>query len=250
MVFSPDKLLLNVTGDEEGLSLLENQLKVLVNCLTRSVKEESAALPERTPVYSGIAIPAQVSYVARVMGAPNFNSPLSPALLVLARHLSNGFLYKRIRVQGGAYGGMCQFDPMGGLFSFFSYRDPRIVETLEIYEEAMAFIGDVKLAPEEMEKAIVGTIGALDRPMDPSGRGSVAMIRELAGISDNDRRRFREAILDASAEDLQSAAIAYFSDMQKEEGVAVYASEDSLSAANQRLQRKLAIEPLIWEAAE
>ncbi len=250
IVFSPDKLLLNMTGDEEGLSLLENQLKVLVNCLTRSVKEESAALPERTPVYSGIAIPAQVSYVARVMTAPNFNSPLSPALLVLARHLSNGFLYKRIRVQGGAYGGMCQFDPMGGLFSFFSYRDPRIVETLEIYQEAMALIGDVKLAPEEMEKAIVGTIGALDRPMDPSGRGTVAMIRELAGISDSDRRRFREAILDASTEDLQSAAVAYFSDMHKEEGVAVYASEDSLSAANQRLQRKLAIEPLIWEAAE
>ncbi|SEM29373.1 hypothetical protein SAMN04489760_10996 [Syntrophus gentianae] len=245
LVFNRDRLLLNMTGDDEGLSLLLKQAKDLVNCLTRSVKEESGTHPEIRPVYAGISIPAQVSYVARVMAAPNFNSPLSPSLLVLARHLSNGFLYKHIRVQGGAYGGMCQFDPMGGMFSFLSYRDPRIVETLEIYQKAMAFIADGKLAPEEMEKAIVGTIGALDRPMDPSGRGTVALIRELAGISDNDRRRFREAILDASTDSLRDAAIGYFRATQKEEGIAVYGSEDSLAAANQRLQRKLNVEPLV-----
>jgi len=245
LVFCRDKVLLNMTGDEEGLSLLTNQLKSLVNCLTGSVKGESGALPVRKPVYAGIAIPAQVSYVARVMTAPNFHHPFAPALLVLARHLSNGFLYKHIRVQGGAYGGMCQFDPMGGMFSFLSYRDPRIVETLEIYQEAMTFIAGEKLATEEIAKAIVGTIGALDRPMDPSGRGSVAMIRELAGITDDDRRRFRESILDASAESLQEVAAGYFQAMGKEEGVAVYASEDSLSAANRRLPRKLDVEPLV-----
>jgi len=224
---------------------LNEQIKPLVNRLTTCVKEEPGTLPEKRSVCAGVAIPAQVSYVARVMTAPNFKHPLSPALLVLARHLSNGFLYKHIRVQGGAYGGMCQFDPMGGMFSFLSYRDPRIVETLDVYQEAMAFISDGKLAPEEMEKAIVGTIGGMDRPMDPSGRGTVAMIRELAGITDDDRRKFREAILDASTESLQKAAVEYFRIMQKEEGFAVYASEESLSAANQRLSRKLVVEPLV-----
>jgi len=245
LVFSRDRLLLNMTGDEEGLSLLGEEAKSLVNCLTTGVKEETSPLSGRRPVHAGIAIPAQVSYVARVMTAPNFKHPLSPALLVLARHLSNGFLYKHIRVQGGAYGGMCQFDPMGGMFAFLSYRDPRIVETLDVYQQAMDFIADGKLAPEEMEKAIVGTIGGLDRPTDPSGKGTVAMIRELAGITDDDRRRFREAILDASTESLHEAAVGYFRAMQKEEGIAVYASEDSLQAANQRLPRKLEVEQLV-----
>jgi len=245
IVFCRDRLLLNMTGDEEGLSLLTEQVKTLVHRLTTGVKEETSVLTEKRSVCVGVAIPAQVSYVARVMTAPNFKHPLSPALLVLARHLSNGFLYKHIRVQGGAYGGMCQFDPMGGMFSFLSYRDPRIVETLDVYQEAMAFIADGKLAPEEMEKAIVGTIGGMDRPMDPSGRGTVAMIRELAGITDDDRRRFREAILDASVESLQKVAVEYFRKMPKEEGIAVYASEESLSAANQRLSRKLDVEPLV-----
>jgi Zn-dependent M16 (insulinase) family peptidase len=245
LVFCRNRLLLNMTGDEQGLSLLTERLKPLVNCLTTCVKEDPGIIPGRKSIYTGIAIPAQVSYVARVMTAPNFKDPLSPALLVLARHLSNGFLYKHIRVQGGAYGGMCQFDPMGGMFAFLSYRDPRIVETLDVYQEAMKFIAGGKLSVEEMEKAIVGTIGGLDRPMDPSGRGTVAMIRELAGISDDDRRKFREAILDASTESLLDAAIGYFSAMKKDEGVAVYASEDSLNTANTRLPRKLDVEPLL-----
>jgi Zn-dependent M16 (insulinase) family peptidase len=245
LVFCRNRLLLNMTGDEQGLSLLTERLKPLVNCLTTCVKEDPGIIPGRKSIYTGIAIPAQVSYVARVMTAPNFKDPLSPALLVLARHLSNGFLYKHIRVQGGAYGGMCQFAPMGGMFAFLSYRDPRIVETLDVYQEAMKFIAGGKLSVEEMEKAIVGTIGGLDRPMDPSGRGTVAMIRELAGISDDDRRKFREAILDASTESLLDAAIGYFSAMKKDEGVAVYASEDSLNTANTRLPRKLDVEPLL-----
>jgi len=245
LVFSRDRLLLNVTGEEKGLSLLLEQMKPLVNRLTDGVKEETGAQPEKKPVCAGIAIPAQVAYVARVMTAPNFRHSLSPALLVLARHLSNGFLYKHIRVQGGAYGGMCQFDPLGGMFSFLSYRDPRIVETLEIYRQAMSFIADGQLAPGEREKAIIGTIGGLDRPMDPSGRGTMAMIRELAGITDEDRRKFRKAILDASVESLQEAAVEYFRIMPKEEGIAVYASEDSLAAANLRLSRKLDVEPLV-----
>ncbi|OPY13124.1 MAG: Peptidase M16C associated [Syntrophus sp. PtaB.Bin001] len=245
LVFCRDRLLLNVTGDEKGLAMLTKDLERLVNCLTTCVKEDSGVVPGKKSVYAGIAIPAQVSYVARVLAAPNFKHPLSPALLVLARHLSNGFLYKHIRVQGGAYGGMCQFDPMGGLFAFLSYRDPRIVETLDVYQEAMTFVAGGKLSAEEMEKAIVGTIGGLDRPMDPSGRGTVAMIRELAGVSDNDRRKFREAILDASADSLRDAAADYFKSMQKEEGIAVYASEDSLNAANKLLPRKLDVEPLV-----
>lgn len=245
LVFCRDRLLINLTGDEEGLSMLSEHIKPLVNRLTTGVKEQPGNLRGKKSVYAGITIPAQVSYVARVMTAPNFKHPLSPVLLVLARHLSNGYLYKHIRVQGGAYGGMCLFDPAGGLFSFLSYRDPRIVETLEIYQEAMAFITERKLAPEEMEKAIIGTIGGLDRPLDPSSRGTVAMMRELAGITDDDRRRFREAILDASTGSLQEAAIEYFERMKKDEGIAVYASEDSLSAANARLPRKLDIEPLV-----
>ena len=78
------------------------------------------------PAHVGIAIPAQVSYVAKVLAAPPYRDPLSAPLFVLAKQLSNGYLYRHIRVQGGAYGGSCRYEPLSGLFAFLSYRDPHL----------------------------------------------------------------------------------------------------------------------------
>ena len=75
-----------------------------------------------TPVFAGISIPTQVSYVAYVLKTPPYTDPASPLLMLSAKELSNNYLYKHIRVQGGAYGGMSSFDPSTGIvfFSFLS----------------------------------------------------------------------------------------------------------------------------------
>ena len=116
------------------------------------------------PCYAGIAVPTQVSYVARVMKAPAYNDPASPLLMLAAKELSNSYLYKHIRVQGGAYGGMSSFDPSLGLFSFISYRDPHITETLQIYKDAQDFFSQNEMSVADMEKAIISTIGMIDKP--------------------------------------------------------------------------------------
>jgi Zn-dependent M16 (insulinase) family peptidase len=242
LVFCRDRLLINLTGDEEGLSMLSEHIKPLVNRLTTGVKEQPGNLRGKKSVYAGITIPAQVSYVARVMTAPNFKHPLSPVLLVLARHLSNGYLYKHIRVQGGAYGGCACSIPQAVCFPSCLIGIPASWRPWRFIRRPWPSLPR-KTGPEEMEKAIIGTIGGLDRPLDPSSRGTVAMMRELAGITDDDRRRFREAILDASTGSLQEAAIEYFERMKKDEGIAVYASEDSLSAANARLHGNWILSP-------
>ena len=100
-------------------------------------------------VHTGIAIPAQVSYVAKVFSAPAYTDPLSAPMFVLARQLSSGYLYKHIRVQGGAYGGMSQYDPMSGTFALLSYRDPNIINTLNVYRKAEEFISQNKISREE-----------------------------------------------------------------------------------------------------
>ena len=41
--------------------------------------------------------------------------------------LSLGFLHKEVREKGGAYGGGASSSPLGGTFTFSSYRDPRQV---------------------------------------------------------------------------------------------------------------------------
>lgn len=53
---------------------------------------------------------------------------------VVARFLRTGYLWDTVRVMGGAYGGFTKFNPVSGLFSCLSYRDPNLQKTLDNYD--------------------------------------------------------------------------------------------------------------------
>ncbi len=245
LIFRRERLTLNLTADGEGLSPLADAVDGLISHLPGGGAPGIAAMPDLYRQDAGVAIPAQVCYVAKAMKAPTYADPMAASLFVAARQLSSGYLYKHIRVQGGAYGGMCQYDPMNGLFAFLSYRDPHLVETLDVYRDAVNFLAHERVPGEELEKAIIGTIGALDRPMDPVGRGYTAMIRAFAGLTDEDRQNFRDGVLGVTADAIQETAARYFIPAAESAVIAVYASEDRLLQANEILSPKLVVENLI-----
>jgi hypothetical protein len=243
-MFRKDRLCINVTADTEGITLLSESVADLVRRLSGNGGVGKPSVPPLSPINTGFSIPAQVSYVAKVLSAPAYADPLSASLTMLGRQLSSGYLYKHIRIQGGAYGGMSQYDPMSGTFALLSYRDPHIVNTLNVYRDAVDFISRNKISGEELEKTIIGTIGALDKPMDPASRGYIAMIRDFTGLTDEDRLKFRNSILDMTPELLLEAASRYFSSASDSAVVSVYSSYENLQKANEVLAQKLTVETL------
>jgi hypothetical protein len=163
--------------------------------------------------------------------------------MVLCRVLSNDYLYKKIRVLGGAYGGMSVYDPLVGHIAFLSYRDPHLLETLRIYEGAMKIISEGRIAEEDLEKAVIGTIGALDRPMDPATKGYVSMVRKFAGLTDEGREKFRLSVLECNKESALEAGRQVLLSPAKT-GISVYAAEERLAKANELLDQKLTIKNL------
>ena len=55
------------------------------------------------------------------------------ALQILKVILSYDYLWQNIRVKGGAYGCMSNFNRIGEGY-FVSYRDPNLKRTVEVYE--------------------------------------------------------------------------------------------------------------------
>jgi Zn-dependent M16 (insulinase) family peptidase len=164
--------------------------------------------------------------------------------MLASREFSNNYLYKHIRVQGGAYGGMSSFDTSLGVFSFLSYRDPHIVETLKVFEDAQSHYARQEMSAAEMEKAVISALGALDKPMDPAGRGYMAMMRHFAGATDPVRQTFRDRIFQAVPSDVKDAVADYFARASSHRAVAVYSAQEKLEEANQRLTEKLRLEKL------
>lgn len=244
-IFSRGRLFVNMTGEDEALKKMEEELAVLISRMPPSDTQAGvpsgfcAGLSSR----EGIAIPAQVCYVAQAHPAPPYYGESAPHLMVLCRVLSNDYLYKKIRVLGGAYGGMSVYDPLVGHIAFLSYRDPHLLETLRIYEGAMKIISEGRIAEEDLEKAVIGTIGALDRPMDPSTKGYVSMVRKFAGLTDEGREKFRLSILECNKETALEAGRQVLLSPEKT-GISVYAAEERLAKANEQLDEKLTIKKL------
>ena len=247
MIFSRDNLIINITAEAAGLKLAKDNIGGLLSKLTAKADKQKPALPLLPSVRAGIAVPTQVSYVARVMKAPAYVDPAAALLMVAARELSNSYLYKHIRVQGGAYGGMSSYEPSLGLFSFLSYRDPHLAQTLKVFQDAEDFFAGNEISAEDMEKAVISTIGMLDRPMDPASRGHAALMRSIAGITDEMRQEFRDKILVATPQKLKEALSEYFPRASKSAATAVYSAAEKINEANKSLEAQLVVEYIFEE---
>lgn len=231
-VFGRGRLLINLTADREGLNLMAPALEILLDRLPAGVTSAPVGAPAVTwPARQGIFLPSQVSYVAQAMAAPLYHDPRSPYLTIIAKFLATGFLYQHIRVQGGAYGAMSGYEQLNGLFTFLSYRDPHITETLDVYRKAADYVAGHRLDREELDKAVIGTIAGFDKPTDPAGRGYTALIRHFSGLTDEARDDFRRRILAATPDDLRQAAATYFPQATARANIAIYGNQEELTAA-------------------
>ncbi len=151
----------------------------------------------------------QVNFCAKAYPTVSITHPDAAALTVLGGFLRNGFLHRTIREQGGAYGGGAGQDSSTGAFRFFSYRDPRLTDTLQDFDQAIDWLLHTQHQADALEEAILGVIASIDKPSSPAGNVKCIVYQEQWGYSAEKRRHFREQVLSASIKDLQRVADHY-----------------------------------------
>ena len=103
-----------------------------------------------------------MNYVGKGANLYDAGYELNGSAYVINKLLGTTWLWDRVRVSGGAYGGFSDFDSHSGMFSYLSYRDPNLLKTVANYDGTVEFLKDIKLDKDELTKAIVGTMGDLD----------------------------------------------------------------------------------------
>lgn len=148
----------------------------------------------------------QVNFCARVYPTVPLEHADAPVLEVLGPFLRNGYLHRAIREQGGAYGGGAGHDGDVAAFRFYSYRDPRLTETLADFDRAIDWLLQGGHSPRQLEEAILGVIGNIDKPGSPAGEAKSAFHNALYGRTPEQRRRYRTRVLDVTLDDLLRVA--------------------------------------------
>ncbi len=131
------------------------------------------------------------------------------ALAVLAGVLTNGFLHTAVREQGGAYGGGANHDLNNGVFRFFSYRDPRMTETLNDFSKAVEWLLGRQLGYQPIEESVLSLISGMDKPSSPAGEARIAFFNDLFDRDLGFREQLRQRVLSVGEEDLKRVAERY-----------------------------------------
>ncbi len=227
-------MLCNVTIDAANWNAFKPQLDSFLATLPAKDVKLAPFGVQPAQVKEGLTIPAQVNYVGKGANLYELGYQQDGSAMVVNGYLQMAYLWEKIRVQGGAYGGFSSFDDASGAFTFLSYRDPNVASSIENYDKAGAFLKTLdasRLSDNELTKAIIAAIGDLDSYQLPDAKGYTSMMRYLTNRTDAMRQKMRDEVLSTNGEYF----IAFGEVLEKvaqSEAVAVIGSQTALEAAN------------------
>jgi Zn-dependent M16 (insulinase) family peptidase len=227
-----EALVANATLDGDDWRAFQPKLKRLIASLPAATWEAASWAPHIPPSFEGLTIPARVNYVAKGTVLYDLGYEFSGSLLAIINYLRTTWLWERVRVQGGAYGGSCTFDRRSGLFDYLSYRDPNLLGTLDSYDGSAGYLRDLELSEDELVKSIIGAIGQLDSYELPDAKGYTSLARYLAGESAAQRQQMRDELLAATSTDFRRFA-AVLDQVSQQGHVVVMGSQEAIEKANQ-----------------
>lgn len=191
----------NVTADADNWRAFAPQLDAFLASLPTRPATRQTWTPTSAPANEGFIIPGQINYVGKGADLYKLGYRYDGSTVVISSVLNTTFLWERVRVQGGAYGGFSSFDRFSGVFNFLSYRDPNLTATLDNYDQAAAYLRGLDMPQHELTRSIVGAIGDMDTYRLPDAKGWVSMERYLLGETDEMRQQTRDEVLSTTLDD-------------------------------------------------
>jgi Zn-dependent M16 (insulinase) family peptidase len=224
-------MIVNVTADSFATAALKPELATFIASLPAGAGPSAEGWGfEPGPQSEGLTFPGQVNYVAKGANLKALGFEPTGGTAVAIKHLNTTYLWDKVRVQGGAYGGSSGFDPFAGTFAFTSYRDPNLVDTLDIYDKASAFL-KAGVGEQDLVRSVIGVIGSVDTYRLPDAKGFTSLVWELVGDTDDARQKRRDEILGASSSDFKALGEA-LDQVARNGQVVVLGSEKAIKAAN------------------
>lgn len=226
-IFTRNGLFFETIGEEEEKKAVLANLPLVLDDMEEGEKAEPHVYsfpPESRN--EAFLTSGKVQYVAKGGNFKSHGFAYTGALRVMETILRYEYLWKKIRVLGGAYGAFTQF-LRDGTAILCSYRDPNLSETIKAYEELPAYLENLTLSDREMTKYVIGTMAADEIQLTPSMKGERAMVHYLSGNTRESRMKIRDEIINCQVEDIRRLAPLVDSVM-KDPYICVMGSEDKI----------------------
>ncbi|KAK5141080.1 Mitochondrial presequence protease, partial [Oleoguttula sp. CCFEE 6159] len=170
-----------LTCGTESSSANEAALDRFLTSLSRTSTVPTTTAPQTSYPRNAktfFPLPYQVYYSALAIPTVPYVEAAGASLQVLAQLLTHKHLHHEIREKGGAYGGGAYARGLGGLFGFYSYRDPNPSNSLAVMRGAGEWARERQWTARDVEEAKLSVFQSVDAPESVSQEG---MTRFLSG---------------------------------------------------------------------
>ncbi|SHI82638.1 hypothetical protein SAMN02745163_00808 [Clostridium cavendishii DSM 21758] len=204
-LFNISNIIVNYAGVEEDYTNFEKVYSSFLNTLDKDNVNYNNYDFKVTAKNEALLLQGDVQYVAKGGNFKSLGYEYNGALTLLETIAGFDYLWNNVRVKGGAYGVFANFRRDGGGY-IVSYRDPKVKETLKVYDEMYKYLESFDVPLREMQKYIIGTIRKLDHPLSNSSKCEVAAAYYLANIKQEDIQKERDEVLRGKAESIKALA--------------------------------------------
>ena len=203
LIFNQARLLVNFVGNkEEYTNFKETISSYLAKYPSELDKQKGLEIKLEEQGYSeGFYFDSLVQYV----GAGYNINDYTGTYLVLRHILSLDYLWNNVRVKNGAYGSGVIFNAFGD-FNLWSYRDPNLTETLEIYYNINNYVANIDADEKDLNKYIIGTLNSLDVLMSPSAQAAYSLNKYITSSPFEVYDKLVNEIKNTTVEDLRKLA--------------------------------------------
>lgn len=209
----PNRCALNVTPNDvdENVSNVEKFLKKLP-LEKDDIHWNRSNLLNSNSRHNIMNIP--INYCGKSMATVPYVHQDYSTLRVVARLLSSKYLLPVVREQNGAYGAGAKLS-FDGMFSFFSYRDPNSVQTINVFDNTYDWImknmGTI-IDEQALFESKLGVLQQLDAPISCLDRGIEYF---KYGVDHEKFSQHRERVLKTTLDDINLVAEKYLKDDSK-----------------------------------
>ena len=205
IIFRAENLLVDYTATEKEYVGFEEKVKAFADSLhTEEISTEGFEI-KCEKKNEAFQTAGQVQYVCLGGNFATKGLKYDGSLRVLKVMLGYDYLWKNIRVLGGAYGCMSGFAKNGDSY-FVTYRDPHLSRSIEVFKQASDYLKNFEADERTITQFIIGAISDLDTPKTPATKGAYGLTVYMCNANAEDLQHDRDTLLATDQEKIRSLA--------------------------------------------
>ncbi len=219
IIFRAENLLVDYTSSEKEYVGIPEKVQKFADELYTNEVEKGGFTLSCNKLNEGFQTAGQVQYVCRAGNFASKGLKYDGSLRVLKVMLGYDYLWKNIRVLGGAYGCMSGFAKNGDSY-FVTYRDPHLTRSIDVFKEAADYLKNFEADERTITQFIIGAISDLDTPKTPSTKGAYGLTAYLCHADMADIQKDRDDLIATDQAKIRSLA-AYIEAFMEDECLCV-----------------------------